>query len=315
MQAVGIPVLKLSDFYNSARKEQFVNELGKAYREIGFVAIDDHNISKAEIERLYQAVQAFFSLDEKVKSKYEIENGGGQRGYTSFGKEHAKNKSEGDLKEFYHFGQEINPDHEDYGKYPANVLCEEIPAFNKECLAIYRQLEKLGASLLKAIALYLGLEEDYFDKYIFHGNSILRPIHYPPITSAPKGALRAAEHEDINLITLLIGSSADGLQVLNKAGVWIDVKSKNEMIVVNVGDMLQRLTNGLLSSTTHRVVNPTQEKWDQPRYSIPFFLHPRPEMPLNCLHNCIDDENPKQWPDILAGDYLIQRLKEIGLLN
>jgi isopenicillin N synthase-like dioxygenase len=167
--------------------------------------------------------------------------------------------------------------------------------------------------MLRAIALYLGLNENYFDDKIFHGNSILRPIHYPPITHEPKSAVRAAEHEDINLITLLMGASAEGLEVLNKKGEWVAVTALPEQLVVNVGDMLQRLTNNKLKSTTHRVVNPPKEKWDSPRYSIPFFLHPRSEMRLDSLPSCITSDHPAQYPPISAGEYLNERLAEIGL--
>ncbi|TXC82117.1 isopenicillin N synthase family dioxygenase [Luteibaculum oceani] len=317
MSIVGIPVLKLEDFTGGSeqKRNEFIQNIGKAYTEIGFAAIEDHGISKKQISELYSAVKAFFKLPENIKKQYEIEGIAGQRGFTSFGKEHAKDSNVGDLKEFYHFGQEIDSKHPDYKNHLPNVYCEQVPEFNERCIAIYRDLEAMGAKILRAIAIYLNLDEHFFDSHIFHGNSILRPIHYPPITSAPKDAVRAAAHEDINLITLLIGSSADGLQVLSKNNEWIDIKAGEEMIVVNVGDMLQRLTNGKLSSTTHRVINPPREKWSQPRFSIPFFLHPRPEMPLNALPNCVTPGNPKIWDDITAGDYLTQRLKEIGLLK
>ncbi len=315
-QTVGIPVLELHNFTtgDANSREQFVNDLGKAYSTIGFAAISDHGITKAEIDALYDAVKAFYALPTETKAQYEIEGMAGQRGFTGFGKEHAKNSSVGDLKEFYHFGQEIAASDPDADLYPKNVLCNEVPEFNETCMTMFKKLENMGSAMLQAIALYLGLPEKYFEPYIHHGNSILRPIHYPPIRSEPKSAVRAAAHEDINLITLLIGSSADGLQVLNRNNEWIDIKAGEEMIVVNVGDMLQRLTNGVLSSTTHRVINPPKEKWGQPRYSIPFFLHPRSEMPLNALDTCITPNKPKKWEDTTAGEYLKQRLREIGLL-
>ena len=188
-----------------------------------------------------------------------------------------------------------------------------MPEFNQIGTEVYQRLEKTGRDMLRAISLYLGLDENYFDAKIHNGNSILRPIHYPPITSEPKGAVRSAKHEDINLITLLMGASADGLQVLNKSGEWIGVTALPEQIVVNVGDMLQRLTNNKLKSTTHRVVNPPKEKWETPRYSIPFFLHPRSEVSLTCLESCISNTNPKQYSDMTAGEYLQERIKELGL--
>ncbi len=237
----------------------------------------------------------------------------GQRGYTSFGKEHAKGRNTGDLKEFWHFGQYVEDNDPIIKEYPDNVLVQELPIFNSVGKEAYQTLEKAGQSMLRAISIYLGLDENYFDAKIHNGNSILRPIHYPPIEGEPKDAVRAAEHEDINLITLLMGASADGLEVMNKQGEYIAVTALPDHIVVNVGDMLQRLTNNKLRSTTHRVVNPPREKWGQSRFSIPFFLHPRSDMSLNCLENCIDENHPKAYNDIRAGGYLNERLAEIGL--
>ena len=310
-----IPSVNLADFLsgNPERKEAFVEKLGKAYEEIGFVAVKNHGLSDELSDRLYQQVKAFFDLSPEIKAQYEIDGLAGQRGYTSFGKEHAKGRNTGDLKEFWHFGQYVEDDDPIREEYPANVEVKELPQFNEVGKAAYHTLENAGRNMLRAIALYLGLEETYFDSRIHHGNSILRPIHYPPITDEPEGAVRAAEHEDINLITLLMGASAEGLEVLNKKGDYVPVTALPEQIIVNVGDMLQRLTNNKLRSTTHRVVNPPREKWGESRYSIPFFLHPRSEMLLNCLDECIDGENPKQYADITAGEYLNERLAEIGL--
>lgn len=310
-----IPSIDLADFTQGSpsQKAAFVEALGKAYEEIGFVAVKNHGLSDAQSEELYKEVEAFFSLDEAIKKQYEIEGLAGQRGYTSFGKEHAKGRNTGDLKEFWHFGQYVEDGDPVEKEYPDNVLVKELPAFNAIGKETYQTLEKAGQNMLRAIALYLGLEESYFDAKIHNGNSILRPIHYPPITDEPKDAVRAAEHEDINLITLLMGASAEGLQVLNKKGNWVNVTALPEQIVVNVGDMLQRLTNNKLRSTTHRVINPPREKWGQSRFSIPFFLHPRSEMRLDCLDACIDAANPKQYDDISAGAYLNERLAEIGL--
>jgi isopenicillin N synthase-like dioxygenase len=312
---IGIPSVDLADFLSGdpKRKAQFVQALGKAYEDVGFVAVKNHTLSDDISSRLYKDVQAFFALPESVKATYEIEGLAGQRGYTSFGKEHAKGRSEGDLKEFWHFGQYVDDADPIKKEYPENVEVAEIPDFGKAGKAAYQAIEQTGKHMLRAIALYLGLEETYFDDKIHHGNSILRPIHYPPITHEPKSAVRAAEHEDINLITLLMGASADGLQVLNKQGEWIAVTALPEQLVVNVGDMLQRLTNNKLKSTTHRVVNPPKEKWGLPRYSIPFFLHPRSEMKLDCLPSCVTSEHNLHYPPITAGEYLDERLKEIGL--
>lgn len=310
-----IPSVDLSDFLsgNAEKKSQFVQKLGQAYEEIGFVAVKNHGLSDKQTATLYQQVQQFFGLPTEVKAKYEIEGLAGQRGYTSFGKEHAKGRNTGDLKEFWHFGQYVEDNDPIKEMYPENVQVEELPEFNNIGKTVYQTLENAGKHMLQAIALYLGLDEFYFDDKIHNGNSILRPIHYPPITDEPKDAVRAAEHEDINLITLLMGASAEGLEVLNKKNEWIAVTALPEQIVVNVGDMLQRLTNNKLRSTTHRVINPPREKWSESRFSIPFFLHPRSEMRLDCLEECIDADHKKHYEDISAGEYLDERLAEIGL--
>jgi len=310
-----IPSIDLKDFLSGdpIKKNNFVQALGSAYQEIGFVALKGHLLEEQVSTQLYAECQAFFALPEPIKKQYEIAGLAGQRGYTSFGKEHAKGRNEGDLKEFWHFGQLVTEADVLSEEYPENVLVSELPDFNKYGLLAYQQLEETGKYMLRAIALFLELDEFYFDDKIYKGNSILRPIHYPPITAEPKSAVRAAEHEDINLITLLMGASADGLQVLNKQNEWVSITALPEQLVVNVGDMLQRLTNNVLKSTTHRVVNPPKEKWGSSRFSIPFFLHPRSEMRLDALPQCISEANPVKEEPISAGEYLIQRLKEIGL--
>ena len=312
-----IPSVDLADFISGdpKRKQKFVDEIGKAYEEIGFVALKNHFLDTDLEENLYKEVKTFFDLPLEVKKKYEIEGLAGQRGYISFGKEHAKGKKEGDLKEFWHFGQEPAADANLTEEYPENVQVAELKNFNKVGMEAYRMLEKTGIYVLRALALYIGLEEHYFDHWASNGNSILRPIHYPPITEEPKGAVRAGAHGDINLITLLMGASTGGLQVLRKDGEWIDAVPQEDELVINVGDMLERHTNNKLRSTIHRVINPPKDQWDKPRYSIPFFMHPRSEMRLDCLEECIDEENPKQYEDITAGDFLHQRLVEIGLLK
>lgn len=311
----GIPSIDLNDFLSGddKRKEKFVQELGRAYEEIGFVALKGHLLTNETSNNLYQQVQNFFNLPLDKKVTFEDPEIAGQRGYVGFGKEHAKGRSEGDLKEFWHFGQEVEGDDPIRNEYPNNILVPELPAFNEFGIKAYKQLEETGKHMLRAIALYLGLDEFYFDARIKNGNSILRPIHYPPITNEPKSAVRAAEHEDINLITLLMGASAEGLEVLNKQGEWIAITALPEQLVVNVGDMLQRLTNNKLKSTTHRVVNPPREKWRTSRFSIPFFLHPRSEMRLDCLESCVTSTYQLHYEPISAGEYLNERLREIGL--
>lgn len=312
-----IPSVNLGDFVSGdpARKEKFVKEIGAAFEDIGFVALSGHFLSDELVDNLYAEIKKFFQLPEEVKEKYEIEGIGGQRGYTSFGKEHAKGKKEGDLKEFWHFGQYVENNPKLEAEYPANVTVEELPKFNEVGKETYKMLEKTAQYVLRALALHLGLEETYFDDYIKNGNSILRPIHYPPITSEPKNAVRAAAHGDINLITLLMGAHGKGLQVQNHEGEWVDAIAKPDQLMINVGDMLSRLSNNKLKSTIHQVVNPPKELWGTSRYSIPFFMHPVSDMPLDCLENCIDEEHPKGFEDITAGEYLHERLIELGLVK
>ncbi|MBN9350138.1 MAG: isopenicillin N synthase family oxygenase [Chitinophagaceae bacterium] len=310
-----IPIVDLARFTDGSRqhREEFVQQLGKAFEEVGFVTVRNHGISEDLIADIYKYVQQFFALPLARKKNYEIIELGGQRGYTSFGREHAKGSEAPDLKEFFQFGQMVPDSHPLKKEYPDNVLVKEIAEFNATIEKAYRAFEKSGKALLSAISLFLGLKEHYFDEYVNEGNSILRAIHYPPITQEPRSSIRAEQHEDINLITLLVGASADGLQVLTKQNTWIPVKSQPNQIVVNVGDMLQRFTNNKLKSTTHRVVNPPRELWHTSRFSIPFFLHPKSSMSLACLASCIDATHPKQYEDITAGEYLEERLKEIGL--
>jgi isopenicillin N synthase-like dioxygenase len=312
---MNIPVVDLSDFLSGdqRKKEKFVQDLGKAYEEVGFVAVKNHGIPDDLIADLYKYVQKFFAMPREQKLEYEKKELAGQRGYTSFGREHAKGFDAPDLKEFFQFGQTVTDNDPIKSEYPDNVTVKEVPQFTPTLLKAYRSFEKSGKALLQAIALYLGLDEHYFDEYVHNGNSILRAIHYPPILSEPKSAIRAEQHEDINLITLLVGASADGLQILTKKNEWVGVTSLPEQIVVNVGDMLQRLTNNKLRSTTHRVVNPPRELWGTSRYSIPFFLHPKGDMSLASLQSCIDKEHPKAYEDATAGEYLDERLREIGL--
>ena len=312
-----IPSVNLKDFLSDdpVRKQNFVDAIGKAYEEIGFVALKGHFLDEALVENLYKEVKNFFSLPTETKQKYEIPGIGGQRGYVSFGKESAKGKKEGDLKEFWHFGQYVENNDKLKEEYPDNVYVKELPEFNKVGKETYKMLEKTAKFVLRALALHLGLEENYFDEYIYNGNSILRPIHYPPITEEPKEAVRAAAHGDINLITLLMGAQGRGLQVQNHKGEWIDAIAEPDELMINVGDMLSRHTNNKLKSTIHRVINPPKELWGTSRYSIPFFMHPISEMKLDVLSGCIDENNPKAFDDITAGEFLTERLIELGLIK
>ena len=310
-----IPSVNLADFLSNDpnKKQKFINEIGHAYETIGFVALKGHFLDDTLVNNLYSEIKNFFELPVATKEKYEIPGIGGQRGYVSFGKESAKGKKEGDLKEFWHFGQYVEDDTERAKEYPENVLVNELTNFNEVGKETYKMLEKTAKYVLRSLALHLSLEETYFDQYIKNGNSILRPIHYPPIATEPKGAERAAAHGDINLITLLMGAQGKGLQVQNHNGDWIDAMAAPDELMINVGDMLARHSNNKLKSTIHRVTNPPKEMWGTSRYSIPFFMHPISEMKLDVLENCIDSKNPKQFEDITAGEFLEQRLLELGL--
>ncbi|MDC0189409.1 isopenicillin N synthase family oxygenase [Flavobacteriales bacterium] len=310
-----IPSLDLNDFKSSDSnlRDHFVQKIGQAYEEVGFVAIKNHGLSDNLTDKLYEEIRAFFSLPTDVKLKYEKSELNGQRGYVSFGREKAKGFKESDLKEFWHFGQELEPSDPLINQYEPNVICEELHEFNKVGREVFTILEETGLYILRSLAIHLRLKENYFDKKVKGGNSILRAIHYPPIKKEPKGAVRAAAHGDINLITILMGASAKGLEIQTRQGNWIAVTALPEQVIVNIGDMMSRLTNDKLHSSIHQVTNPPKEEWNQPRFSIPFFMHPRSEMLLNCLDSCISSKKPKKYNNITAGDFLEERIKELGL--
>ncbi len=314
MSLTTIPVVDLSEFLAGGEKKQnFIYDLGRAFEDVGFVSVGNHGVPQELIDAYYEAVKKFFALPREVKHGYEKPELAGQRGYTSFGKETAKGYDAPDLKEFWQMGQIVEGEAMPKADYPDNLAVNEVPEFYELGQKLFKSFEGSARELLRAIAIHLGIGEFYFDKHIHNGNSILRAIHYPPITQEPKSAVRAEQHEDINLITLLVGASAEGLQLLNRHNEWLDITAPEGCLVVNVGDMLQRLTNNKLKSTTHRVVNPPREKWHTSRYSIPFFTHPRSEMRLDCLPDCVTDNNPIMYAPISAGEYLNERLVEIGL--
>ena len=308
-----VPSVDLNDFLSKdpAKKQKFVSEIGDAFEQIGFVALKGHFLDDELKDELYTVVKSFFSLDEETKKQYEIEGGGGQRGYTSFGKETAKGETRADLKEFWHFGQINDPK----GEYPKNIKVLEISNFNSCGEKVFDRLEQTAKEVLRALALHLNLDEFYFDDWVIGGNSILRALHYPPVREEQQKSIRAAAHGDINLITLLMGAHGKGLQVKNNKDEWIDAIAEKDELMINVGDMLSRLTNNKLKSTIHRVVNPNAKIVNKSRYSIPFFMHPKLHMPLNCLENCVDDSNPKQFEDCTAGEFLTERLIELGLIK
>ncbi len=308
-----VPSLDLAHFTtgNESQKQQFVAKLGEAFTNIGFVAIKNHGLNDEIRNKLYHVVQTFFNQPDEEKRKLEFKNLFGQRGYISKGRETAKGFKIADLKEFYHVGQPTP-----IGSMAHNVFPENLPEFKELTLKVYNTFEETGKTLLRAIAIYLGLSENYFEEKVKNGDSLLRALHYFPITNPDllePGAVRAAAHGDINLITLLMGASAEGLEVLRRDGKWIAITALPDQIVVNVGDMLDRLTNHKLKSTIHRVVNPSIEKMGTSRYSIPFFMHPRADMKLTSLESCITATSPKIYTDMTAGEFLDERLRELGL--
>jgi len=307
-----VPVLDLDRL--ASEPEALVAEAGEAYRHFGFCGFRNHGIGERIIDDAYRAFKAFFALPEDIKLAYRSARGG-QRGYTPFGIEQARDYAVPDLKEFWHVGRELGasnpwPEILQPNRWPA-----EIPGFRDSSLALYAALDELGRRILGIIARFLELPPDWFDPHIRYGNSILRAIHYPPVEAGNRSALRAARHEDINLITLLIGSEEAGLEILSRDGAWVPVTSIEGTIVVNIGDMMKRLTNHVLPSTPHRVVNPAQARAEQPRYSIPFFLHPNPDFLIRTLPGCVSEANPDRYPEpITANDFLEQRLLEIKLM-
>ncbi|MBZ4039861.1 isopenicillin N synthase family dioxygenase [Novilysobacter selenitireducens] len=312
-----IPTLDIRRFTHPsspADRDAFVQELGTAYREWGFAGIRGHGIDDARIAASYDVFKRFFALPEDTKRKYHVPGSGGARGYTPFGVETAKGAKHHDLKEFWHIGREIPRDSKYADVMPPNLWPEEVDGFRAHGYGLYEALDALGSQVLSALALHIGLPADYFVDKTDSGNSILRPIHYPPITSDDIPNERAGAHEDINLITLLVGASAEGLEVRSRKGDWVPFTADADTIVVNIGDMLQRLTNHVYPSTTHRVVNPPGEKARQPRYSTPFFLHPNPDFVIDVLPSTVTADNPSRYPEaITAQGYLEERLREIKL--
>lgn len=296
--------------------DEFAAAIGQSFQETGFALVTDHGLDADLVARGWAMTKAFFAQSEEEKHRYADKVAGGQRGYIPFGREIAKDAKLHDLKEFWHVGREVADGDPDADTMPPNIWPEEPAGFRESLSALYAAMDNVGATILSRIALYLDLPENWFDGAIHNGNSILRLLHYPPISDAPDGAIRAGAHEDINLITLLLGAEEAGLQLLTREGEWMDANPPEGALVINVGDMLQRLTNHHLPSTTHRVINPASHRSGHSRYSMPFFLHLRSDFPIKTLQQCITDENPNRYPEpILADDYLHQRLVEIGLIK
>jgi isopenicillin N synthase-like dioxygenase len=294
--------------------DRFAQRLGRSFEDYGFAIIADHGIPDELIERAEDKAKAFFALPESVKRKYLIEGGGGARGYTPFGIETAKGAKAHDLKEFWHVGRDLPPGHKFRSHMPDNVWPDEVESFRDTFSQLYAAFDEAGLKILRAIARYLDIDEDYFADTVRDGNSVLRLLHYPPIEGEPGSHVRAGAHEDINTITLLLGAEEAGLELLTKDGRWIPVAPKVGELVVNIGDMLQRLTNGRLRSTSHRVVNPPPERRSRSRYSMPFFLHFRSDFMIEALPGTVPAGEQPKWPPITADDYLQERLREIKLV-
>ncbi|QJB70690.1 isopenicillin N synthase family dioxygenase [Parasphingorhabdus halotolerans] len=293
--------------------EIFAEEIGRSFEDWGFAIVSDHGISDELIGRAEQMSRAFFALSEETKRAYHIAGDGGARGYTPFGTEVAKDATLHDLKEFWHIGRELPAGHAFESFMSPNIWPAELPEFREVYTEMFAAFDKAGGRILEAIARYLKLSPDFFEETVQDGNSVMRLIHYPPVPE-DSPAVRAAAHEDINTITLLIGAEEAGLELLDKQGNWRSVSPKSGELAVNIGDMLQRLTNNRLPSTTHRVVNPAPERRGHSRYSMPFFLHFRPDYLIETLPDCVDNSHPNLYPEpITAHDYLLERLREIGL--
>lgn len=311
MTAQTIPVLDLEDFIDGSNRVAFTDAFGEALSELGFFALINHGVEQRMIDAAYGAAEAFFALPEETKAQYEIAEMKGQRGFTCFGKEHAKDSAAPDLKEFWHLGRSADVAGE--VEYPDNIWPREVPQFQPVMSTLFAQLEICAGHLMEACALYLNQSEDFFATQVSEGQTILRVIHYPPISDdVEPNSQRAAPHEDINLITLLCEATTPGLELLKPDGTWLPIQPIPGQIIVDTGDMLQSLSNGVLKSTTHRVVNPSSSR--ERRFSMPFFVHPRPDFDLTPLPECIQrTDSEALYPAQTAGEYLTQRLKEIGL--
>jgi isopenicillin N synthase-like dioxygenase len=308
-----VPLISMKD--QPTDPDGFAQAFGASFQRFGFAMVADHGVDQALIDRAWKMTEAFFALPEADKRAYYVEGGGGARGYTPYKTEIAKGATHVDLKEFWHIGRQLAAGHRFESVMTPNIWPDAPEGFRETFLELFAAFDAAGDRLLSAIARYLDLKPDWFDPAVKDGNSVLRLLHYPPVPAdAPE--VRAGAHEDINLITLLLGAEESGLQLLDRNGDWLPVKPPEGAMVVNVGDMLQRLTNNVLPSTTHRVVNPPPERRNKPRYSMPFFLHPAPDFVIETLPGCITPDNPNRYPKpISSHDYLMERLIEIGLIK
>lgn len=309
-----VPELSLLSYVNGTNndKTKFVNDLFTGLKDYGFIILKDHIVDQKLCDNAYEMVHEFFSLPEATKLKYVSADGAGQRGYTGFGKEHAKDSKYADLKEFWHVGREIPAGHKFEKYYPANIWPTEIKDFQSTMTKLYNSLDQTSVVILTAIGQALDCPETYFKDMVTYGNSILRPIHYPPIPAhMDQNCVRSAAHEDVNLITILMGATASGLQLLDRDGSWLDVATKPGQLIVDTGDMMCVLTNDVLPATTHRVINPSDKTSN--RYSMPFFVHPNPEVDLKPVPSTIG--TGAKYQPINSHEFLMNRLREIGLMK
>ncbi len=309
-----VPELSLLSFVNGSATDRarFVDNLFAGLKDYGFIVLVDHTVDEKITKRAYEHIHEFFQLPTETKRQYVCKAGGGQRGYTAFGVEHAKNSDMPDLKEFWHVGREQLVDEKFRPYFPENIWPTEIPEFRQTMLNLYGALDTTANLLMDALGMALDMPQTYFRTMLQDGNSILRPIHYPPVEpNAPKNAVRSAAHEDINLITVMVGATTSGLELLDRDGKWLPVMNNEKQLVVDSGDMLQVLTNGVIPATTHRVVNPGDFR--STRYSMPFFVHPNPDTVLSCIPSCRG--TGEKYAPVNSHEWLMQRLREIGLLK
>lgn len=312
MSADHIASVSLKDV--ALNSDEIAQKLGRSFEDYGFAIIADHGIPETLIEAAEEKSKFFFALPKGVKEKYRVPGGGGARGYTPFGIETAKGAMAHDLKEFWHVGRDLPEGHRFRDHMPPNLWPAEVPSFKDTFQELFASFDRAGLTILKAIARYLEIDEDYFEDAAHDGNSVLRALHYPPQPEPTGEHIRAGAHEDINAITLLLGADEAGLELLTKDGRWIPVSPKSGELVINIGDMLQRLTNGVLRSTSHRVVNPTPDRASRARYSMPFFLHFRSDFLIEALPTTVLAGEQAKWPPVTANDYLQERLREIKLI-
>jgi isopenicillin N synthase-like dioxygenase len=310
-----VPTLSLRDYIDgdAFARTTFIEELFRGIKYYGFIILKDHPVSVELLDRAYNQVEKLFALPTEVKNSYISKVGGNQRGYTPFGKEHAKDAPVHDLKEFWHVGRLLAQGHKYEGAYPENIWPKELTDFQTTMNQLYSSLDEVGRIILEALTFPLELDLDYFDKMVKDGNSILRLLHYPPLDpGTDPRCVRAAAHEDINLITILVAATTSGLELLDRDGKWLPIETEKNNLIVDAGDMLARITNEVIPATTHRVVNPPDGRNDH-RYSMPFFIHPNPEATLSCIPSCRGEG--EKYPDINAQEFLMQRLREIGLMK